>query len=178
MQSPGVFGEIFERHSRPVYRYLRRRVGEDVASDLAAEVFARAFRERHRFDGRSGSALPWLLGIATNVVRMNGRSELRRLRAYARIAAAEPSSVSVEIDARLDAQALGPTLAEALAALPSRQRDVLLLHAWAELSPSEVAIALDIAPGTARSDLHRARGFVEARLPAGVPVQPDMEEMT
>ena len=83
LRSPGVFGEIFQRQGGPVYRYVRRRVGEDVASDLTAEVFTRAFRDRHRFDGRSESTLPWLLGIATNVVRMNARGERRRLRAYA-----------------------------------------------------------------------------------------------
>jgi len=180
LRSPAVFGEIFERHARPVYRYVRRRVGEDVASDLTAEVFTRAFRDRHRFDGRGASALPWLLGIATNVIRTNARSEQRRLRAYARVAASEPTSVSVAgVEARLDAQALGPMLAEALAAMPSRQRDVLLLRAWCELSPAEIATALAVAPGTVRSDLHRARTFVEARLSTRTPrVEPDVEQMT
>jgi len=177
LQSPAVFGELFERHALSVYRYVRRRVGDDVASDLTAEVFARAFCDRDRFDGRSESTLPWLLGIATNLVRMNARSERRRLRAYARAASSEPSSVPVvEVDARLDARALAPVLAEALAAMPRRQRDVLLLHAWGELSPVEIAAALASPPGTVRSDLHRARGFVEARLRTRAPrVQPDVE---
>ncbi|MBV9680497.1 MAG: sigma-70 family RNA polymerase sigma factor [Solirubrobacterales bacterium] len=180
LRSPAVFGEIFERHARPVYRYVRRRVGDDVASDLTAEVFTRAFRDRHRFDGRSESTLPWLLGIATNVVRMNARRERRRLRAYVRAAASAPSPVSaLEVDARLDAQALAPVLAEALAAMPSRQRDVLLLYAWGELSPVEIATALAMAPGTVRSDLHRARGFVEARLATRASrVESDVEQMT
>jgi RNA polymerase sigma factor (sigma-70 family) len=178
--SPAAFGGLFDRHGRAVYRYVRRRVGDDLASDVTAEAFTRAFRDRGRFDGRSGSALPWLLGIATNIVRMNARSEERRLRAYARFAANGQSSLSlVDIDARLDAQALGPVLAEALAAMPSRQRDVLLLHAWGELSPAEIATALRVAPGTIRSDLHRARRFVEARLPAqNARVEPDVEQTT
>lgn len=180
LRSPAVFGEIFERHSALLYRYVRRRVGDDIASDLTAEVFTRAFRDRDRFDGRSESTLPWLLGIATNVVRMNARREQRRLRAYARVAATEPASVSAgELGARLDGHALAPRLAEAVAAMPPRQRDVLLLHAWGELSPAEIAAALAIAPGTVRSDLHRAREFVEARLSARAQrVQADVEQMT
>ncbi len=58
LRSPAAFGEIIERHARPVYRYVRRRVGDDIASDLTAEVFTRAFRDRDRFDGRSESTRP------------------------------------------------------------------------------------------------------------------------
>ncbi len=78
----------------------------------------------------------------------------------------EPASSS-EIDARVDAVALGPVLAEALAAMPSGQRDVLLLHAWGDLQPAEIAVALGVSAGTVRSRLSRARVFVEARLARG-----------
>lgn len=164
--SPPAFGAIFDRHGAGVYRYVRRRVGDDLASDLTAEVFLRAFRDRGRFDGRGeGSALPWLLGIATNVVAMNQRSEKRRLRAYARAATSERATPSMgDVDQRLDAEALGAVLAAALAELPARQRDVLLLRAWADLSPAEIAVALGLPAGTVRSDLHRARGFLESEL--------------
>lgn len=95
---------------------------------MTAEVFARAFRDRGRLDGRGQSALPWLLGIGTNVIRMHRRSEERRLRAYGR--AAERGRVGLptdEIEDRVDAEAVGAVLSEALAAMPLRQRDVLLL---------------------------------------------------
>jgi RNA polymerase sigma factor (sigma-70 family) len=167
---PAVFGAVFDRHSRSVYRYVRRRVGVELASDVTAEVFTRAFRDRARFDGRVESAFPWLLGIATNVIRMHRRAEERRLRAYARAAEPEPGGeFAAEIGDRVDAQAVRAVLSEALAALPSRQRDVLLLRAWADLSSSEIAVALSMSPGTVRSDLHRARGFVIARLAAQAP---------
>jgi RNA polymerase sigma factor (sigma-70 family) len=167
---PARFAAVFDRHSRSVYRYLRRRVGHELAADATGEVFTRAFRHRARFDGRAESALPWLLGIATNVIRMNRRAEERRLRAYARAAdRGAGGEVTDEIDARLDAQALRTVLSVALAALPSRQRDVLLLRAWADLSAAEIADALSLPPGTVRSDLHRARQFVAAKLGAEAP---------
>lgn len=164
-ERPEQFEAVFDRHGATIYRYLRRRVGTALAEDLAAETFARAFRARHTFDPRGESALPWLFGIAANLLRMHRRAEERRLRAYARAAehGAQPSP-SADSDRRLDAVALRPALADALAGLPAGQRDVLLLHAWARLSHEEIAAALEISAGTVRSRLHRARTHVQERL--------------
>jgi RNA polymerase sigma-70 factor (ECF subfamily) len=63
-----AFGELYARHVETVYRWFRRRL-DWAASDLTAETFARAWLVRGRFrDERGGSALPWLLGIAANVL--------------------------------------------------------------------------------------------------------------
>lgn len=59
--------------------------------------------------------------------------------------------------ARVSAQAVGGELAGALARLPARHRDVLLLVAWADLGYEEVAAGLGVPVGTVRSRLHRAR---------------------
>src|SRR5213082_17865 len=83
---PASFEVVFDRHYTPVYRYLRRRVGDELAQELAAETFLQAFRARGRFAAGGDSALPWLYGIAANLIRMNQRAEERRLRAYARMA--------------------------------------------------------------------------------------------
>ena len=66
---PAAFGELYERHALRVYTWCRRRL-EWAASDLTAETFAQAwiYRRRFRYE-RGGSALPWLLGIAHNVLR-------------------------------------------------------------------------------------------------------------
>jgi RNA polymerase sigma factor (sigma-70 family) len=177
LATPSAFGAIFDRHSRSVFRYVRRRIGDELAVDVTAEVFTRAFRDRERFDGRDESVLPWLLGIGTNLIRMHHRAEERRLRAYARAAGqdcGEPAND--EIDDRLAAEGARGALTDALAELSTRQRDILLLHAWGELSPSEIAVALALPPGTVRSDLHRARSSVAARLAAHAPhIVPDQE---
>lgn len=166
LERPECFEAVFDRHATAIYRYLRRRVGAALAEELTAETFARAFRGRRRFDRRGGSALPWLYGIAANLLRMHRRAEERRLRAYGRAAerGLEPPP-SADSDRRLDAAALRPALAAALADLPLAQREVLLLHAWAELSHEEIAAALDISAGTVRSRLYRARVHVAERLP-------------
>ncbi len=69
-------------------------------------------------------------------------------------------------DDRVDARAAGPALAWALAALKPWDREVLLLHAWADLTYQEIADALSIPVGTVRSRLARARGRVRELLSA------------
>jgi RNA polymerase sigma factor (sigma-70 family) len=156
---PHAFAIIFDRHYDAVHRYLARRVGADLADDLAAEAFTDAFDFRARFDTARTDARPWLFGIATNLLRHHLRSEARRLRAYARVD--RPPDIHEAdgvIEARLDAERAGPMLAAALAQLSTDERDVLLLYAWADLRYEEIAEALQIPIGTVRSRLNRARG--------------------
>ena len=68
--------------------------------------------------------------------------------------AADPSETVV---AMVDAEGLWPQVADAVARLPSEERDVLLLFVWEELGYQEIAAALDIPVGTVRSRLNRAR---------------------
>ena len=68
---------------------------------------------------------------------------------------------------RVHAQANHRRVARAVAKLPVRQREVLLLVAVAELEYAEVAAALDIPIGTVRSALHRARTRLRAALTSG-----------
>ena len=69
-----------------------------------------------------------------------------------------------DVNARVDADALAPALGEALATLAPIQREVLLLRAWAGLSPAEIAAALGISQGAVRKRLYRARAEVAERL--------------
>ena len=119
--------------------------------------------------------LAWLYGIAGNLVRMNHRSEERRLRAYARVAArVDADEPAVAVDDRLDAEALGPALALALAGLSPALREVLVLHAWAELSHEEIAAALGCSSAAVRTRLSRARSRLVAGL--GAPITTEVQE--
>lgn len=148
-----AFERLFELHFDGIYAYLARRVGPDLARDLASETFLRAFAVRKRYDAARGEARAWLFGIANNLLRNHYRTEERRLRAFAQLDPREDAGPSEE-----------PRLAEALGALVSEERDVLLLFAWAELEYSEIAAALELPVGTVRSRLHRARARVRAAL--------------
>jgi RNA polymerase sigma-70 factor (ECF subfamily) len=175
IDQPDCFALLFDRHFAQMHRYLRRRLGDELAAELAAETFLQAFRSRRRFIGDEASVLAWLYGIAANLVRMNHRTEERRLRAYARAAsglsAYEPV---IAIEDRLDAEALGPALALALAGLSPALREVLVLHAWAELSHEEIAEALGCSSAAVRTRLSRARSRLSAGL--GAPITTEVEE--
>jgi RNA polymerase sigma factor (sigma-70 family) len=166
LRHPEEFEVLFERHAPTVLRYLQLRVGHSLAEELMAETFVRAFDARGRFDSRRASALPWLYGIASNLIRMHFRTEERRLRAYRAAAGfeTEPGDLTAESVERLHASELAPAIAAALAALPVAQSDVLLLHTYAELTPDEIAEALGISTGSVRKRLHRARRFMAERL--------------
>ena len=165
IEAPADFEVAFREHFAPVYRFIARRVGTDLAEDLAAEAFATAYRRRAAYDRDRGSLRSWLFGIAANLVREHWRDEQRLLELDARLAAGGTRSFDdYDADARVVAAALAPRIAGALAALNREQRDVLLLHAWADLSHEEISAALGIANGTARSRLSRARAALRAHL--------------
>ena len=105
IDQPDCFALLFDRHFAQVHRYLRRRLGDELAAELAAETFLRAFRSRGRFSGEEASVLAWLYGIAANLVRMNHRTEERRLRAYARAASGVSAyDPAIAVEDRLDAE--------------------------------------------------------------------------
>ncbi len=173
LDSPADFAAVFDRHHAAVHGYLARRLGSDLADELAAEAFAVAFAKRKRYDASFESARPWLFGIATRLVQRHWRREERELRAYSRTGV-DPCSPSHDERAteRAGAAAAGPALAAALAALSREERDVLLLHAWAELGYPEIAEALSIPPGTVKSRLNRARTRVRESLAAAGELDP------
>jgi len=165
VRQPEAFAALFDRHYRRIFAYAARRLGAGIAEDVAAETFLIAFDRRDRYDLGRADAGPWLYGIAANLIARHDRAEARHLRALAR----SGEAVAIEFDAdavagRLDATAVRGRLAEALAALPAAEREVLLLVAWAGLNGPDVAVALDIPAGTARSRLHRARTQMRAAL--------------
>jgi RNA polymerase sigma-70 factor (ECF subfamily) len=161
---PEEFARIFDRHARVLHGYLRRRAGRPEADDLLAETFLVAFKSRDRYDPAVTDARPWLFGIATNLLRRTARSEARAYRALARTGLDRVAAFDDQVAERVDAGATVRLLAGALGRLPRRDRDALLMYAWAELSYDEIARALEIPVGTVRSRLHRARRQLRAAL--------------
>ncbi|WP_405811482.1 RNA polymerase sigma factor [Streptomyces sp. NBC_01520] len=161
---PDVFAVLFNRYADDIHRYAARRLGTEAADDLMAETFVIAFQQRRRYDLSRPHARPWLYGIVTNLVGGHRRAEARRLRTLARAASTVPDEGSGDgepladrVAARVSAESTRAELAGALAALPARYRDALLVVAWGDLDYAEASEALGIPVGTVRSRLHRAR---------------------
>lgn len=159
MSEPARFGVVFDRHATVLFRYLVRRVGPQEAETLLGELFRVAFERRATFDTSRADARPWLYGIATRLLSNHRRSEARRIRAVARLAAGQTAAddATDPLAAKIDAAALWPRVAEAMAELPEIERNAMLLHVWEGLSYEEIAASLDVPIGTVRSRINRAR---------------------
>ena len=162
-ETPEAFGELFDRHWPSVYRYCRSRA-DGAGEDLAAETFRLAFDRRGTYDLGRADARPWLLGLATNLIRNHLRQCGRGERAVRRLEVRDADDHADAAIDRAEAALLGPVLTQALDGIPAGDRDALLLMAWNDLSYQEVAEALEIPIGTVRSRISRARLRLRARL--------------
>jgi RNA polymerase sigma factor (sigma-70 family) len=161
-EQPEEFGRLFHRHAASIGRYATRRLGPGPAEDIVAETFLTAFRRRDSYDITRPDARPWLYGIAGNLIRRHHRAEVRTLRTLERTGT-DPVSEHFA-DAQATADATSRAVAAAIASLNPRQRDVVLLITWAELTYDQVAEALGIPEGTVRSRMNRARLRLQAAL--------------
>lgn len=164
-RDPAGFSELYTRHAAEVYAWLSRRLPW-AASDLTAETFARALVSRDRFrDEHDGSALPWLLGIARNVLAETLRHDRIETRARQRLGlpvdlASEDGFTEVE-------DRLSPRLAlqRHVNALPPSERDALELRVIEELAYNQVAEQLDIRPTAARLRVSRVLRRLSKTVP-------------
>lgn len=153
-----AFGELFERHANAIYNYCFRRAGSwTTAEDLLSIVFLEAWRRRDK-TLPPAKVLPWLYGIATNVVRNHRRSERRFAAALGRLPRIEPEpDFARRVAERLDDERQAQQALVLLGTLPKREQDVYVLCAVEELPYEDAALALDLPVGTVRSRLSRAR---------------------
>lgn len=142
------FEEIFRAHATAVFRFFARRAGVQEAEDLAADVFATAWRRRA--DVPEGAELPWLYRTA-GFVLANHQRKGRPI---------PVEEVRDEPDDDVDPANLAITDDEVrtvLAGLAPRDRRILLLVAWEGLDGDELAEVLGISRGGADAALSRAR---------------------
>jgi RNA polymerase sigma-70 factor (ECF subfamily) len=165
---PEAFVTVCERHVPPLRLWLGSQTQDDeAAADLLAETLAQAWRSRRRYrDPGTGSARPWLFGIARNLLLRywhEGAVE-RRARDRLRVLHLSNELTDEDVESRLAAAADQPRLREALAELSRDQRDALGLRVLAEHGYTEIGAELAVSPITARTRVHRALSALRARL--------------
>ena len=149
------FEEVYNRHAVQVFAWSRARVG-DHAADLTAEVFARAWLGRSRFRHETdASALPWLLGIARNVLLESLRK--RRVEDAARRRLGIPRLLvrDAALDAIDDGRAFSESERRTLASLPEQDRELLRLRVVEERPYRDIAVRLRCTPQAARHRVSR-----------------------
>jgi RNA polymerase sigma factor (sigma-70 family) len=163
-----AYGLIFRRHANAVYNHCFRRLGSwSAAEDATSLVFLETWRRRRDAVDAGGSLLPWLLGVANNVVRNLSRTARRYDAALFKLPqpAAEPDHAD-GVAARLDDEQRMRGVLHQMSTLSGAEQDVVGLVLMSGLSYAEAAVALGVPVGTVRSRLSRAR----ERLARGAPV--------
>lgn len=146
---------LVRAHQEPVFRLAYLILGDpDEAEDAAQEAFIRAYRALERFDLQR-PLRPWLLSIGANLARNRRRSIGRYFAALRRRAQMEPPNASgaeEQSSKKWQAQQVW----QAVQQLSQSDQQVVFLRFFLELSVEETAQAIEVAPGTVKSRLHRA----------------------
>lgn len=160
-----AFGELFARHHHRVFRHALHLVAVPTEADeVMTAAFFELWRRRSSVHLVDGSVLPWLLVTATNVannVRRSGRRYQALLDRLPPVRPARAADVEDESD-----------VVAAMRRLSLADQQVLTLCVMEGLSEREAAEALQIAPGTVKSRLHRAKRRLAQRVQAPIGVTP------
>jgi RNA polymerase sigma-70 factor (ECF subfamily) len=161
----------FRAHADRVLAYLLHRTDRDTAQDVLQEVFVTAFR---KVDQLPEPPIGWLLGTARRLLANAERGSRRRDRLALRIA---DTTTPRELGSAYGDDDVGDVVARALAQLSERDREVLTLSAWYELSADEAALALGCSGSAYAVRLHRARHRLADRLRATGYRTPDQDPL-
>jgi len=157
-----AFEALYRRHVGRVHGVITRLLGRrgQQAEDLTQDAFVRAWQAlaSYRFESAFGT---WLYRLAANTALM----ELRRHRGEPAIDGDEEHFERIgHPDSAGHTTALAMDLERAVATLPPRARAVLVLYDVEGWTHEEIADGLDMAVGTSKAQLHRARGLLRTRL--------------
>lgn len=154
------FTKLYETSYGAIHAFAARRVGTEAADEIAAETFLVAWR---RLDAIPDPPLPWLYGVARNVVARHHKASGRRSRTEAALTRERTGLQSVV------AGSDDPVLWDAWERLRPADQEVLALIAWEELSVADAARVLGCPAPVFSVRLHRARRRLESRLTETTP---------
>lgn len=158
---------LFRRWHRPVYRFALHMTGSpSTAEDVTQDVFLAAMRDASRYEPGRSTEIAWLCGIARNHVRQRLDRQRRSVPLPEAGSEAEGHAPAAAGDALTDLLRSEriEAVRKAVATLPLRYREVVVLCDLQELSYQDAADALECAVGTVRSRLSRGRSLLASKL--------------
>lgn len=145
-----AFEAFYEVHYEDLLRYALRRVDQPAdAADVVAETWAVAWRRRDDLPPVHEQRL-WLFGTARRVLANQRRGKVRQTRLSEKLALELQAAAVPGLERDDD-------VTQALSCLSERDREVLFLSAWEDLTPEDIGKVLGCTAATARVRLHRAR---------------------
>ena len=150
-----AFRAVFDQHQEAVRAYCMRRLPVANADDAVAEVFLVLWRRLAEAPAEP-QCLPWLYGIARNVVRNSLRS-IERHRQLKDRTSRQPLPLIESPEVVVVRSAEEARLYDALDRLRTVEREILLLRAWEELPSAEIAMVMGLTPKAVDNRLARVR---------------------
>ncbi len=155
-----AFERIYREHAARIHSLARRMIGPEEADDATQEVFVRVWEKIDTFRGDSAFGT-WLHRVAVNLILTRARARRRQ------------GAWTVDDEEAVERASSGATaewasmdLERALARLPHGARQVFVLHDVEGYRHEEIAEMLEMAVGTSKSQLHRARMLLRQLLAA------------
>lgn len=166
---------LVRRHFTRIYRFFRIKL-DDAAEDLTQQVMLAALESAERLT-RGASFQAYLFGIARRQLMLHLRKRYRAAKVF------DPDAASIQDIVRsgdspsrvVAARREQLLLAAGLRELPLELQITLELFYWEQLSVADIAAVTEVAPGTVKSRLSRARGILEAWLAEREPADDDRE---
>jgi RNA polymerase sigma-70 factor, ECF subfamily len=153
-----AFERIYRAHLARIHSLARRMLGNDYADEVTQDIFVRTWQKLSTFRGESAFTT-WLHRLALNVI-----IERRRSMAIQRTRLADdPIALDMAMvppsrsDLRVDFE-------YAIGQLPEGAREIFILHDVEGYKHREIAVMLQIATGTSKRQLHRARMLMREQL--------------
>ncbi|GAA3472623.1 RNA polymerase sigma factor [Nonomuraea roseola] len=153
------FTTMYDECRQRVWAYVVARAGRQVADEVVSETFAIAWR---KLDQVPGNALPYLLGIARNVLRDSVREEARRESLARELREWVVGDVADQVAERLG-------VLRAMARLTQDERELLILVAWQGLSSRDAARVVGCSVPAFKVRLHRARKRLQQEMEPTAP---------
>ena len=150
-----AFEQLYRRHAGRLMPILWRLAGGDrpLAEDWLQEAFVQAWNKLGQLR-EAGAFGGWLRTLAVNIaLAEKRRGRLATVDAEVDPGAPEPPWPAADLD-----------LERAIAALPERARQVLVLFHLSNMGHAEIAESMGIDPGTSKAQLHRARTLLKEKL--------------
>lgn len=139
-----------------IHRFVQRRIDDaELAQELAADVFRVAWQ---KWDGASATEISWLFTVARNLIGNAYRGRERQSALQEKLMGSATGEQATTGDYE--------EVENALAALRDKDRDILQLAYWDDLTIAEIAQVLDCSQSSAKVRLHRAREAFRRLLPA------------